>query len=311
MAQKAENMNVTDELLSRYFSGEASPEEAMTIDDWRARNDANNKEFNALRAAWNATSAHPYVIQDARSAWQQMQPLPQRNRPLRIKILSWTAAAAILTGIIIAAAILLRPVRQYTVSTSGGETKRLKLPDGSDLILFANSTLIYPETFAAAERNVSLQGNADFDIHGTARQPFIITAGGLQIKVLGTAFNVAENDTAVIVKVQSGKIRMYTSSNELPVAGGQTGIYIKKDQSIRYDRVFHFENEDMSVVCKALAEAYQTNIVIDDTVIASLKISSNFDNKPLDYILEVIATTLNIQYISKPDKNEIHFITEN
>ncbi len=304
-------MNVTDELLSRYFSGEASPEEAMTIDDWRGRNDANNKEFNALRTAWNATSAHPYVIQDARVAWQQMQPLPQRSRPGRIRIATWTAAAAVLTGIVISLAILLRPVRQYTVTTTANETRKLKLPDGSDLTLLASSALTYPETFAAAERHVSLQGRAGFDIHSIPEQPFIITAGGLQIKVLGTAFNVAENDTATIVKVLTGKILLYTSKDTLPVAGGQTAIYSKHDQHIRYDRVFHFENEDMSVVCKVLSTAYQTNIIIDHPAIASLKISSNFDNKSLDYILEVIATTLNIQYTRKPETNETHFTEEN
>ncbi|ACU57804.1 FecR family protein [Chitinophaga pinensis] len=310
MAQKAKNMNVTDELLSRYFSGEASPEEAMTIDDWRGRNNANNKEFNALRTAWNATSALPYVMQDATAAWQQMQPLPQRTRPQRIHIATW-AAAAVLTGIIICAAILLRPVRQHTVTTTADETRQLKLPDGSGIILLANSTFTYPETFATPARNVSLQGKAGFDIHGNAAQPFIITAGGLQIKVLGTAFNVAEDDTCILVKMLTGKILMYTISDTLPVAGGQTAVYSKKDQRIRYDRVFHFENEDLSVVCKALTEAYQTNIIIDQPAIASLKISSNFDNKTLDYVLEVIATTLNIQYTRKPETNEIHFTTEN
>lgn len=311
MAQKAENMNVTDELLSRYFSGEASPEEAMTIDDWRGRNDANNKEFNALRTAWNATGTHPYVIQDAKTAWQQMQPLPQRKRPRRIRIANWTAAAAVLTGIVISLTIRLRPVRQYTVTTAASETRQLKLPDGSDLTLLAGSTLTYPETFSAAERHVTVKGRAGFDIYSIPEQPFIITAGGLQIKVLGTAFHVAEEDTAITVKVLTGKILLYTSSDTLPAASGQTAIYSKYDQHIRYDRVFHFENEELSVVCKALSAAYQTNIIIDHPAIASLKISSNFDNKSLDYILEVITSTLNIQYTSKPEKNEIHFTQEN
>jgi ferric-dicitrate binding protein FerR (iron transport regulator) len=311
MAQKAENMNVTDELLSRYFSGEASPEEAMTIDDWRGRNDANNKEFNAMRTAWNATDPHPYVIQDAKTAWQQMQPLPQRNRPRHIRIATWTAAAAVLTGIVISLTILLQPVRQYTVTTAASETRQLKLPDGSDLTLLASSTLTYPETFAAAERHVNLQGRAGFDIHSIPEQPFIITAGGLQIKVLGTAFHIAEDDTVITVKVLTGKILLYTSCDTLPAAGGQTAIYGKHDQHIRYDRVFHFENEELSVVCKALSAAYQTNIIIDHPAIASLKISSNFDNKSLDYILEIITTTLNIQYTRKPEKNEIHFTQEN
>ncbi|SFO33646.1 FecR family protein [Chitinophaga sp. YR627] len=304
-------MNVTDELLSRYFSGEASPEEAMTIDDWRDRNDGNNKEFNALRTAWNATGAHPYVVQDARTAWQQMQPLPQRHRPRRISITTWITAAAVLTGIVISLAILLQPVRQYTIATTANETRQLKLPDGSDLTLLASSMLTYPETFAAGERHVTLQGRAGFDIHSIPEQPFIITAGGLQIKVLGTAFHVAEEDTIITVNVLTGKILLYTSSDTLPVAGGQTAIYSKHDQHIRYHRVFHFENEELSAVCKALSAAYQTNIIIDHPAIASLKISSNFDNKSLDYILEVITTTLNIQYTRKPAKNEIHFTQEN
>ena len=53
MAQGAENIIVNDDLLSKYFSGEALPEEAMAIDEWKARNETNRQEFAALWNAWN------------------------------------------------------------------------------------------------------------------------------------------------------------------------------------------------------------------------------------------------------------------
>ena len=75
------------------------------------------------------------------------------------------------------------------VTKNGSKTKFL-LPDGTSVWLNAGSKLNYDSTYGNTIREVSLNGEAFFDVVKNATKPFIIHAGKLNIKVLGTAFNV-------------------------------------------------------------------------------------------------------------------------
>jgi ferric-dicitrate binding protein FerR (iron transport regulator) len=88
------------------------------------------------------------------------------------------------------------PVTQLTdqvmeVAVRNGEKQHLVLPDGSQVWLNAGSTLqYYAETFSGPRREVTLSGEAYFDIAHDEQRPFLVKSGHLQIRVLGTAFNV-------------------------------------------------------------------------------------------------------------------------
>ena len=69
------------------------------------------------------------------------------------------------------------------------------LEDGSVVYLAGNTSLKFPEHFSSDRREVSLQGNALFDVAGNHKRPFIIETEDTRIEVLGTAFNVKSNDS--------------------------------------------------------------------------------------------------------------------
>ena len=70
------------------------------------------------------------------------------------------------------------------------------LEDGSVVYLAGNTSLKFPEHFSSDRREVSLQGNALFDVAGNHKRPFIIETEDTRIEVLGTAFNVKSNDSS-------------------------------------------------------------------------------------------------------------------
>ena len=82
------------------------------------------------------------------------------------------------------------PIAQNTVSTNLGSKSKIQLPDGSLVWLNADSRIIYKENFQGPFREVQLTGEAFFEVVKDKEHPFIIHTQSIDLKVLGTAFNV-------------------------------------------------------------------------------------------------------------------------
>lgn len=100
-------------------------------------------------------------------------------------------------------------LRYNTLRTPQGCNFLLTLSDGSRVWLNAESTLRYPEKFAAGKREVELEGEGYFEVQPDSTAPFYINAQGLKTVVLGTSFNLKAypNEPEVITTLVEGKIR--------------------------------------------------------------------------------------------------------
>jgi ferric-dicitrate binding protein FerR (iron transport regulator) len=88
----------------------------------------------------------------------------------------------------IASATPPKPVNEITISQ--GSRSKIQLPDGSQVWINSGSKLTYENSFKGTTREVKLDGEAYFDVVKDAAHPFIVHTSGIDIKVLGTAFNV-------------------------------------------------------------------------------------------------------------------------
>ena len=104
--------------------------------------------------------------------------------------LSYTASANAQAGV----------VPTNILSTPRGRQFRLVLPDGSKVWLNAASELRYPAIFNGPERQVSLKGEAYFEVAANKSQPFKVDAEGCIVKVLGTGFNISAYKEDGVVK---------------------------------------------------------------------------------------------------------------
>lgn len=73
----------------------------------------------------------------------------------------------------------------------------------------AGSSLKYPETFSNSERRVYLEGEAYFEVEHDGNAPFIVNTRSMDLRVLGTSFNIKayDDENTVITTLVSGKIR--------------------------------------------------------------------------------------------------------
>ena len=153
--------------------------------------------------------------------------------------------------------------------------RNITLPDGSMVVLHAGSKLDYVSDFNKSKlREVTLTGEAYFDIRHDASKPFVIYTGSVKTTVLGTAFNIKayEGSPEVIVSVTRGKVKVEDKKKVIAV--------LTPDQQVTYN--------------KNVANVVQQNINAEHVVTNWTKEDMNFKALPLETIVQLLNTRYSI-----------------
>ncbi len=192
----------------------------------------------------------------------------------------------------------------------GVRTKFL-LPDGSTGFLNSGSSLKYPVQFAH-KRTVELTGEAFFDVVHNKEIPFHVNTRNLDIKVLGTTFNVLANEdenTEEIV-LQTGKIDVSSKNGKqlavlLPdeqlILNTDNQTFTKKEViASQYatwkEGILVFRNENMQQMARRLSRWYNAEVLVDDHMLNDYTFHATFIDEPLDEVLKLISITTPITY---------------
>ena len=182
-----------------------------------------NETENALVEAWYKsyqTDEHPITDEQAGQLADRLSKnvfsLTQKKYPFsRPKI--WMAASIIIlfgaTITFLQLARTSKPILNIVI-TKTHEVKKILLPDGSVVWLNSSSRLTVPTTFNSEEREITINdGEAFFEVRKDPKNPFIVHTPKLEIKVLGTSFNVKAFKYLhnVSVSVKTGKVAVFNS----------------------------------------------------------------------------------------------------
>jgi len=161
-----------------------------------------------------------------------------------------------------------------TLTTPKGGQFKLVLPDGSEVWLNAASSITYPTSFAGNERKVEITGEAYLEIAHNPAKPFIVNVSGMEVKVLGTHFNInAYNDEAAVkTSLLEGSISLSKGGNAVMLRPGQQA-QMTRDASLKVvndvdmDEVvawkngfFAFNRADLQMVMRQIARWYDVDI---------------------------------------------------
>lgn len=199
-----------------------------------------------------------------------------------------------------------------------GKTFNLLLADGTNVHLNAGSSIRFPVKFIEGmEREVFLQGEAYFDVVRDDEHPFIVSAEGLSIEVLGTQFSVMsypEDSSAQVVLVE-GSIAMSlehdTSEKQIVLTPGQRGVFDKNNKDIVTDEVstaiytswmrgeLVFRHLTFEDILKRLERHY--NVEIENNFEAAEKetFNANFGEESIEQVLDYFNTVYDIEYTIK------------
>lgn len=321
------------QLIGKYLSGEASPEEALAIDLWRDESPENNRIFETTTRLWNELSGgNQYRQPQNIDKWLELkEDIEKRHKhprsPISKRLFTRgkiAAAVLVLLGAATLFYLLRTNSRPFTYKQVALTEKNIvtdTLPDFSTITLFRNSRLSIQDQFAKSGRKVLLDGEGFFQVKPLRTQPFVIYTGGIKIIVLGTEFNVKNNSEKVTVSVNKGKVKMQKDSSGIFVTTGSTGIFYKTGQrfvlytdslnvnSYSYaTREIYFNNASLKEVKEVLENMYHIKVTFENDSLENLRINTQFRKQPLDYVLKVISASLGIQYRLKNDT--LYFLEE-
>jgi transmembrane sensor len=212
-----------DRLIADWLSDRITPEDFRTLDA-RLRTDPAARAALRRTASLDAALRDWATRQEISAAWTAADtPAPEISSTRATSSLfrrwRWPLAAA--------AAVALS-VATYHFGTHSapqpvGPATRV-LADGT--VVELNDTAIIVADYTATERRVRLErGEAHFTVTKDATRPFIVTAAGVSVRAVGTAFNVRLADATVEVLVTEGQVRLQTPppTQTAPVATGNSG----------------------------------------------------------------------------------------
>jgi transmembrane sensor len=149
----------------------------------------------------------------------------------------WLSSAAAIVILLVSTSLILLNAREFkTIKTSSTELQVFTLADGSSVQFSKGSKILVPREFSMENREITLKGEAYFDIVSNPKSPFTVHTGETKIRVTGTAFKVSafRSSREVSVRVDSGKVLFYNSEDLKPNAfkvglgAGDIGIYLPK-----------------------------------------------------------------------------------
>jgi len=190
-----------------------------------------------------------------------------------------------------------------------GSSSKIVLSDSSVVWLNAGSSLIYPSNFTGKIREVVLFGEAYFIVKSDKDKPFIVQTSALEIRALGTEFNVSaypeDNVIQTVLKEGSVAIRRINAANnekEIILSPNQLALFDKSTKhstitlvntdfyTLWTDGLLSFENRDLNRVIKSLERYYNINIQFENPLIGMVKISGKLDlNQNREEVFEYVS----------------------
>ncbi len=219
---------------------------------------------------------------------------------------------------------LLRYSRENTVVTSREERKnelivprggeyQIVLADGTRVWLNSATKLIFPQNFTGKERRVMLSGEAFFDVARDESKPFIVETSRMDVKVLGTRFNVnAYTDNEVVsTTLVDGSVEV-ASGTQKPItlvpgeqAYGEAGELEKREVNIRLytswiDGRFMFNNVELEEIVKQISRWYDVEIFFTNENVKRTRFTGGMVKfKPLDDLIRMIESTSPVRFSVK------------
>lgn len=235
--------------------------------------------------------------------------LGQRQRTLWQGGQIWRVAAAVVLliglGWVAYQSLLPEPVAMQTIATQQSKTT-ITLPDGSQVVLNRNSRLNYPDRFTDSLRQVTLTGEAFFDIKPDAEHPFVIKARETTVRVLGTSFSIRAYSDTVRVAVATGRVQFGTIRKRIFLTRNEEASYdISRDtlrkafrltpnaMAFRTNRLI-FDRTTLAEVARTLTDVYGTPVRLSNESLRNCQYNATFENEKLETVLNLVAETLKL-----------------
>ena len=292
MDNDSHSFETIDGIIYRYFENAASPREEKYLLDWLRQSESNRKYFFEIYAIYGTygTLESDYIELRTRrflnriNARIDAETVPVSKTGLIRKIYMWTAVAAAVAVIAVTGFFMVRnysPDDKYiSYSNAGEDVMSVVLEDGSEVCLQPGALLKYASLNRdGAVRSVALEGEAYFDVAEDKTRPFIVDAGPVHVKVLGTAFNVKACPSSAFTEVilERGAVRLMTPDgvNMISLSPDQKAVYNAEEEDLkiynvnasrfvtRHYKLVTMEKATLSEIISCIERNYGVEVICD------------------------------------------------
>lgn len=198
------------------------------------------------------------------------------------------------------------------IISKGGEYQ-VVLADGTKVWLNSASRLIYPQSFMGKERRVVLSGEAFFDVTHDAERPFVVETSRMNVKVLGTRFNVNDYDDneEVSTTLVNGSVEIVSGDQQAfrlvpgEQAYGKENELEKREVNVRLytswiDGKFLFNNTELEEIAKQISRWYDVEIFFSSESVKKVRFTGAIVKfKPLEDLVRMIESTSQVRFSVK------------
>ena len=198
-------------------------------------------------------------------------------------------------------------VKYNTLIVPRGGEFSLELADGTRVWLNTESKLRYPVAFTRDERRVEMDGEVYFEVAKNREKPFVVTVNGVDIRVLGTSFNVSAYQEDVVTTLVTGKVQLKKGDEQVVLLPNQQAIWsddkfkVKQVDARNYvlwkEGIFYFEDVDLEMILDDMARWYNVNIFYVNPTLKKMKFSVEIKRyEDINEILRRIEQTKRVKF---------------
>ena len=307
------------ELIEKYFDGNITDAEIKKLSDW-IKNDRHLQHWWEEELSKSDAGINP-VLRDKlfariKEQTQGKEETQGKENPRTIRMNPWKWAAAIVLPICIAFFTYYLVDSSQTVGApfivkaDKGDKATIELPDGTNVVLNSASQLSYLNNFGENGRRVQLNGEAYFKVAHDEKCAFIVQVGDLEVKVLGTSFNVSAYEDAkdVTVVLLEGKVGVYAQKTSHIMKPGDKIEYNKATHKITATQVhpsdyiewtkgnIYFEKESLENIMKTLSRIYDVEIRFDSNKLPNEYFTGTIPGGGIQNALNILMLTSPFYY---------------
>lgn len=309
-----------DRLMLDYLKGDITPEDRQRMTELLHKDASCREKYREMSRAYAIASVPWFERRKKQNLDFLREKLDLRSSPgrtlvRRVRVGSFAAMVALLIGLGIRliylnnhpAEVIVPPVSYCRIEIPQGAQSKLILPDSTSVYLNGGTIIKYDASFQnKAEREVYLNGEAYFEVAKNAEKPFIVHAADLNVKVLGTKFNVSSypDEPNIKVSLVEGRVKVSTASDGVDkfyLSPNEQAVYDKAKKTLSVRAVdagsqvawttgrLVFVNETLFHILKTIGKKYDVQILIQSRKVNTEYFSGSIDaDLTLDEILSYL-----------------------
>ena len=264
-------------------------------------------ELDGLLAGLSKVSHDPKGKLSAEESYPLLEKQLGVSRTKRISLFRYVAAASVVLILSLSSYWFYQENKSHTITLSTADgIETLVLPDGTKVTLSRYSSLQYPSKFMEEERTVSLSGEGFFEVAKDKEHPFIVSAGEVRVKVLGTQFNVQSyaKDRHITATLVEGSVAVSNTRNEeaFVLEPNQEAVFCKETGSLHKEVVSSvsdeiawrdgkllFNDKTLHQVASELANYFNVQINISNPALETYRLTARFEqNESVEDVLNIL-----------------------